>query len=150
MRTFSYSILIGATEKTTEFVYAELMIFIVRSQTSISYAEHLSNEEKEWESEGRPSLLYDNKNIHNECLEVRSFEGTTLRSYISDFGEREHIDPDIFDETRDGVPDEIFSKTLRFAGVENYYKFASATNTESLYKVGVYSNPDRYFAREIE
>ena len=146
MPIFSYSVLIGSEEKTTGFVYCELLTYIVRAQTRSNYIEYLSDEEEEWDTEGSPTSLFDNKNVHVESLQLQTLNVICLRSYISDFGEIKKIDPDILD----GCPVEIFSKTMRFESAENYHKFASASDTTGLCEVGVYSNPDRYFMRAIE
>ncbi len=141
MPVFSYSILIGVEEKNQKYVNAELMIYIVKSKTQKSYAEHLSSEVNYWNNEGKPILVSDNKNYHDRNLEISTFEGIGLKSYSSNLGEIKHLDPEIdFDTSA-----EVFSKTMRFNDSKKYYEFASASNTDSFYEAGMYSNPDRYF-----
>jgi len=141
MPVFSYSILIGVEEKNQKYVNAELMISIVKSKTQDSYAEYLSSEMDMWNDEGKLVFVTDNKYSAGF-----TFEGIGLKSYCSDLGEIEHLDPEIdFD-----LPEEIFSKSFRFKDAQKYYEFASGSNINSFYRTEMYSNPDRYFMWTVE
>lgn len=146
MPVFSFSILIGVEEKNQKYVNAELMIYIVKSESQNSYAELLASELEFWDNEGKSVLVYDNKNFHNKIKKMSTFEGIELKPYSSNFGEIKNLDPEIdFD-----ISEEIFSKSIRFKDSQKYYEFASASNIDSFYDVGMYSNPDRYFMWAIE
>jgi len=141
MPVFSYSILIGVEEKSQKYVNAELMIYIVKLKTQNSYAKYLSSEIDDWNNEGKFVLVTDNKNSETSGLELSTFEGIGLRSFSSDFGEIEDLDPEIDCD----IPEEIFSKSFRFKDSQKYYEFGSASNIDSFHDTEMYSNPDRYF-----
>lgn len=146
MPVFSYSILIGVEEKSQKYVNAELMIYIVKSKTQNSYTEYLSSEVEDWNNEGKFVLVTDNKNRKVSGLKLSTFEGIGLKSYSSDFGEIEDLNPEIDCD----ISEEIFSKSFRFKDRQKYYEFASAPNTDTLYDTEMYSNPDRYFLWSVE
>jgi len=153
MPMFSFTVLLGAEETKTKSVYAELMIFIVRSETRKTYAACLADAEEFWNEGGPTVSLVDNKNLHDPNLSCESFEAIQLKSYIADLGEVEQLSNigDIKHYNCDLGEDswaEFFSKTFRFENVEAYHEFASASEGKNLYSVGMYSNPDRYFMRE--
>lgn len=141
MPVFSFSILIGVEERYQKYVNAELMIYIVKSKTRNNYTKHLSSELDYWDKEGQSVLVSDNIN-----LKILPFEGIALKSYSSDFGEIEHLDPEIDLD----ISEEIFSKTMRFKDRQKYYDFASASNANCFYSAEMYSNPDRYFFWTVE
>lgn len=141
MPIFNYSVLIGVEHKIDLSVNAEMMIFIVKSETPNTYAQHLSEEKEFWYKEGLLVTIFDNKNIFAEGLDAESFEGTALKPHISNIGEIKNFAPDI----DFGISQEIFSKSFKFKNKQDYSDFAATQKPKVLHDIQAYSDPDRYF-----